>query len=510
MEKMLKSNLVIYPPCECFQLVQAGSTTEKANGQEPVQAQPDKAQEQAKKEAEERARKEAEEKAQKEAEEKAKKEAEEKAQKEAEEKAKKQAEEKAQKEAEEKAKKEAEEKAQKEAEEKAKKEAEEKAQKEAEEKAKKEAEEKAQKEAEEKARKEAEEKAQKEAEEKARKEAEEKAQKEAEEKARKEAEEKAQKEAEEKAKKEAEEKAEKEAEEKARKEAEEKAQKEAEEKAKKEAEEKAQKEAEEKAKKEAEEKAEKEAEASLESSGTAEPATSPVPAANGQSSGSDPFADLLSWCVHRTCFVLTFGSQNQEHPEARTSTLACQVWNQVWNWFYVVDLPGCSTPSPPGGCTKSTASNWPPPKALAPPTLRGVSLLLLLRHLEDFQHFEREQKTLKGTRDILVIFSWWTTWCFFGSFYKCRHLMINFTEPNMLHIHDQTVCSSMFSFVFVSWFPGTALPMSSLIPLLSLHYHTPFRACGLTCLFSSIEGTQLLTKKPQSMAPAAVRLNSQH
>ncbi|CAJ1407516.1 unnamed protein product [Effrenium voratum] len=266
---------------------------------ETVSGSPQKEEEQARTDAQEQAKKEAAEKAQREAEEKAKKQAEEAAQKAAEEKAEKEADEAAQKAAEEKAKKEAEEAVQKAAEEKAKKEAEEAAQKAAE-KAKKEAEEAAQKAAEEEAKKEAEEAAQKAAEEKAKKEAEEAAQKAAEEKAKKEAEEAAQKAAEEKAKKDAEEAAQKAAEEEAKKEAAEAAQKAGKEKAKKEAEEAAQKAAEEKAKKEAEEAAQKAAEEKAKKEAEEKPVghaeqsePGSVPAANGQGSDVDAFADLL-------------------------------------------------------------------------------------------------------------------------------------------------------------------------------------------------------------------------
>ncbi|CAJ1407518.1 unnamed protein product [Effrenium voratum] len=245
---------------------------------ETVSGSPQKEEEQARTDAQEQAKKEAAEKAQREAEEKAKKQAEEAAQKAAEEKAEKEADEAAQKAAEEKA-------AQQAAEEKAKKEAEEAVQKAAEEKAKKEADEAAQKAAEEKAKKEADEAAQKAAEEKAAQQAaEEKAKKEAEEAVQKAAQEKAKKEAEEAAQKAAEKAAQKAGKEKAKKEAEEAAQKAAEEKAKKEAEEAAQKAAEEKAKKEAEEKPVGHAEQS-------EPGS--VPAANGQGSDVDAFADLL-------------------------------------------------------------------------------------------------------------------------------------------------------------------------------------------------------------------------
>ena len=133
--------------------------------------------------------------------------------------------------------------------EKAKKEAEEQTRKQEEEKAKIEADEKSKQEANEKAKKEAEEKAKKEEEEKALKLAEEIAQKEAFEKARKDAEETIRKEFEEKQKLEVNERAKKDAEEKAKKDEEEKKKKEAEEIEKKESEEKLRQEYEEKAKK---------------------------------------------------------------------------------------------------------------------------------------------------------------------------------------------------------------------------------------------------------------------
>src|SRR5271157_1973008 len=241
---------------------------EEAARREAEEAARRQAEETAQREAEEAARRQAEETAQREAEEAARRQAEETAQREAEEAARRQAEETAQREAEEAARRQAEETARRQAEEAARRQAEETArrqaeeaaQREAEETARRQAEEAAQREAEETARRQAEEAAQREAEEAARRQAEEAAQREAEEAARRQAEETAQREAEEAARRQAEEAVRRQAEETARRQAEEAAQREAEETARRQAEEAAQREAEETARRQAEEAAQREAE----------------------------------------------------------------------------------------------------------------------------------------------------------------------------------------------------------------------------------------------------------
>ncbi|KAJ2144131.1 hypothetical protein IW136_001451, partial [Coemansia sp. RSA 678] len=209
-----------------------------------------------KREAEERAKREAEERAKREAEERAKREAAEQARREAEEVAKREAEEQAKRDAEEQAQRKAVEKIQREARERALRMADEAFKRNAEELIKFEAEEQAKREAEDAAKREADARAKRMAEEQAKREAEAHAKREAEEQAKRVREARMKQEAELKAKREAEERAKREAEERAKREAEARAKRVSEALMKQEAELKAKREAEERAKREANEKAE--------------------------------------------------------------------------------------------------------------------------------------------------------------------------------------------------------------------------------------------------------------